>query len=83
MRFCKFLLSGGCTWRKTSQAHLHETTVQPLSSASPKHSGATCQSPPLRARFPGLHLRQQIPLGEEGKPKIQELFLKPQVPDFQ
>lgn len=82
-KFCKSLLSRGCIWRKTNQAHLHETTVQPLSSASPKHSGATCQSPPIRAQFCGLHLRQQILLGEEGRPKIQEeLFLKPQVPDF-
>lgn len=37
------------------QADLHKTTVQPLSRASPDHSGATCHSPSLQTSCSVLH----------------------------
>lgn len=64
-RFYKSQLSEGCTWIKTNSAHLHETIVQPLSSASPNHSGATCHSLSFQTPCSALHLRQEILPGEE------------------
>lgn len=79
-----FQLRRGCTWSEIRQADLHKTTVEPLSRASPDHSGASCHSPSLQTSCSLLHLTQQIlPREEERHKQIQqEFFLKPQVTDF-